>query len=978
MDQKRQLRKMGDVITLGGTDYRLESVEGCGGSSVVYRARYEDRLNRGCYHNVLIKELFPAHPQGLICRDVSGSVCCQKDGEAYMERCRQSFYRGNQANLELLDLQPEQISGNLNSFQAYGTYYSVLAVHGGKNLEQLLEEGTEVNSLRAAAACMIKILNALECFHKNGILHLDISPDNILMLEDRALLIDYNSVWPMEQRDGEIRLFSIKEGYSAPEVRLCQEDSIGPAADLYSAAAVFFRILTGRRLTDDEVVGSRLGKCFPKDLQIFRNQPVSAAKKAVQIVYRGLNILPRQRYQTIGKMRGDFEELIRRIDGKGISHSAIWETSRQGFREKARRDGLYLDRAVKAETGEMMTQDGCYEKLVSGGRYLLKGPGGMGKTCFLQELWGRGVRDYQSRMPVTVYIPLTDYQEAGEEPWYIRKYLLRRLCFTEQARDMEEALHMLDRLFEKQNPEGRASFILLLDGLNEAGTRAGGLLKEIEELGRKPGIGILVTDRWDSVKQYGLHGFLTLELLPLSEQAVEKELEKAGIPLPKEKELAGLLGNPMMLYLYRETVKVNLEGGRGLGDVEQICGMEEMTGRYLDSLCIRGQRMNSGNQAEQLRVGYLIRHLLPELAGELKRRKKTLVTMEELYRIVQKNYQSLNRKSFGMAFPEYMGKSRLMLKETANEQEWFDYAVSEQLISHLNLLEKTADGNFGLIHDNFIGYLADVCAENKKKISRYRRKAWGLKGCATIMLAAVLTAGGAAAWKSRGPVQMSEEDRLVIRNAASRLVLNLQILDIQAVSQRMILETARTDRVLDGEPEAVAELKQLIGKKSRELEKYDVMVNDGSRILDELEMMNTEIPLADLRDLYGKPAELGAMIPDALFHLEEGLCGEDSPYYDRSKREALAEAYGEYLDAYMEVCYLELSRVLLSLDQETADTVLDSVQEMTVFPEFILNHPLSGQSSEELSVQLDAAKGRLKDKRDEMIMQNYQINGSGW
>ena len=78
-----------------------------------------------------------------------------------MERCRQSFYRGNQANLELLDLQPEQISGNLNSFQAYGTYYSVLAVHGGKNLEQLLEEGTEVNSLRAAAACMIKILNAL-------------------------------------------------------------------------------------------------------------------------------------------------------------------------------------------------------------------------------------------------------------------------------------------------------------------------------------------------------------------------------------------------------------------------------------------------------------------------------------------------------------------------------------------------------------------------------------------------------------------------------------------------------------------------------------------------------------------------------------------------------------------------------------------------------------------------------------------------
>lgn len=97
MEQKRQLLNAGDIITLGETEYRLESVEGCGGSSVVYRASYEDRLNQGCYHKVLIKELFPIHPQGMIYRDQSGNVCCENDGMAYMERCRQSFYRGNQA-----------------------------------------------------------------------------------------------------------------------------------------------------------------------------------------------------------------------------------------------------------------------------------------------------------------------------------------------------------------------------------------------------------------------------------------------------------------------------------------------------------------------------------------------------------------------------------------------------------------------------------------------------------------------------------------------------------------------------------------------------------------------------------------------------------------------------------------------------------------------------------------------------------------
>ena len=65
---------------LGGTDYRVESVEGCGGSSVVYRASYEDRLNHECRHYVLIKELFPYHPKGDIYRDASGEICCRGDG----------------------------------------------------------------------------------------------------------------------------------------------------------------------------------------------------------------------------------------------------------------------------------------------------------------------------------------------------------------------------------------------------------------------------------------------------------------------------------------------------------------------------------------------------------------------------------------------------------------------------------------------------------------------------------------------------------------------------------------------------------------------------------------------------------------------------------------------------------------------------------------------------------------------------------
>ena len=87
-----------------------------------------------------------------------------------MEVCRRLFLQGNQVNLELLARLPEEISGNLNSYEAYGTFYSVLSVHGGRTLEEMLEEGGP-HCLKEAAEWMMWILDGLECFHRHRTLH---------------------------------------------------------------------------------------------------------------------------------------------------------------------------------------------------------------------------------------------------------------------------------------------------------------------------------------------------------------------------------------------------------------------------------------------------------------------------------------------------------------------------------------------------------------------------------------------------------------------------------------------------------------------------------------------------------------------------------------------------------------------------------------------------------------------------------------
>lgn len=361
MESGRKLRAAGEILRLGGVDYRLESVEGRGGSAVVYRAVYEDELNRGCFHRVLVKELFPYDPRGMIYRGEAGEICCRPGAEERMEVCRRLFLQGNQVNLELLARLPEEISGNLNSYEAYGTFYSVLSVHGGRTLEEMLEEGGP-HCLKEAAEWMMWILDGLECFHRHRTLHLDISPDNILVLKNRALLIDYNSVWQMGAEGAERFFFSEKEGYTAPEIRLRQISQIGPASDLYSVCAVFFRVLTGRRPSEQEIMGRGPGKSLSRDLEIFAEEPLPAVWQAVRIVVRGLHVLARKRWQSVDQLRLEFEELIRRIDGKGISHSAVWESSRRSLKRLRKQDGPYLPRSLSIE-GEIMDGQACFQAL---------------------------------------------------------------------------------------------------------------------------------------------------------------------------------------------------------------------------------------------------------------------------------------------------------------------------------------------------------------------------------------------------------------------------------------------------------------------------------------------------------------------------------------------------------------------------------------------------------------------------------------
>lgn len=974
MSYQRQFRKNGSILILGGIPYILESVEGCGSSTVVYHASYRDELNTDLFHDVLIKELYPLTVDGSIYRKENGDIAFTEDGKQLMEYSRKRFLMGNRINLYLLRQMPSGTSGNINSYEAFGTFYSVLSVHGGKNLKELLVDENKKYSLYEAAVIMCRILEALDVFHQNELLHLDISPDNILLLEEQVLLIDYNSAWSLRDLLRKDFPFSDKPGYSAPEIRIRNIREIGYAADLYSATAVFFHMVMRRRMREDEVIGTGLKRCFTKEVEVFQGVPGTAAVKAVQILLKGLHTLPRKRYTTVREMRQDLDELINRIEEKGVSHSALWESSYYMFKRMRQPEHAYLEQGVKLRKGEEYTREKLIGKLKEAESFLLTGPGGMGKTRILMEIWKKSLAVYRMDNPVFFYISLREYQASKQDAYFIRRYVLKNLSFSSEQEDYQDALHQLELLFERKAGGQQAEIVFLLDGFNEAGNKMGKLLLEIEELSRKSGVGILLTDRSDAVLSYGLKNLQSLILSPLSTEQIENTLGEISLSLPEEQGLRELLSNPMLLFLYiemftKEQVKE---------DAQLPKTKEELIRLYLESFLSAAMRTDIGDQGGQLSSRFILEYMLPKIAFEMKRKKRTILTSEEIGSVSDQCYKHLRDRDFGIAFPEYRGKFRLM-KAADDSSQWYDFAVNERLIDRFGLIEKTENGYYELLHDNFLPVLVQMAAQNKKVIYKKKYKMWTVKGG---LIACLCTAVGAAVSlsvkhlgdRTAKTVHYTQEEEMQIDGSIIVLSAALEKWNLLVVSQQDILAEMKKPAIMEhGSELEEQDLAALIDRKKEEYETlFSIFFSGDMKAgLEKIEEEKQLFSVDTMEILCERPDVMEKISQKAMDCLKPAFCEPDSIYDTKEKRERLVTAYENYIEAEIQYVSVQLAFLLADMTEEQKKDILELLNYMMAFSEF---YDGAGSISEEhLSNAVKSSQENLRNARLEMDIEGYDI-----
>ena len=196
---------------------------------------------------VAIKEYYPMST-GMVSRENSttvvwSSAVMQKSG---MEKGFDSFLKEARKMAKLGGI--PGVVGVKSVFIQNETAYIVMDfIEGETLLKKLQREGPM--DYGTCVSLMTPIMQALSEVHKHGIIHRDISPDNIMVQNDgRLILLDLGAAKDLDiqGKDGNMQSSQMvaKHGFS-PVEQYGQAGKIGPWTDVYAMAATIYYCCTG-------------------------------------------------------------------------------------------------------------------------------------------------------------------------------------------------------------------------------------------------------------------------------------------------------------------------------------------------------------------------------------------------------------------------------------------------------------------------------------------------------------------------------------------------------------------------------------------------------------------------------------------------------------------------------------------------------------------------------------------------------------
>ena len=264
--------------------YLVGRVLGEGGFGITYIGR---DLVLGL--KVAVKEYFPADRAT---RDASVSL----EVSSYMGNSSSLYLRGK-ANflreaqtMARLDRQPNIVSVK-DFFETNNTAYIVMEYIDGTTFKELVDQRGGKIPAWELLHLIEPMFDALHAMHDLGLIHRDISPDNLMLEQGTVRLLDFGCARESANGDATMTIM-LRHGYAPLEQYQSSSEGQGPWTDIYALSATIYYCITGRkppqamdRLLEDKLVP-------PRDLG------VDLSERQEKALLKGLSIQPRIRFQS--------------------------------------------------------------------------------------------------------------------------------------------------------------------------------------------------------------------------------------------------------------------------------------------------------------------------------------------------------------------------------------------------------------------------------------------------------------------------------------------------------------------------------------------------------------------------------------------------------------------------------------------------------------------------------------------------------
>lgn len=180
-------------------------------------------------------------------------------------------------------------------FEENGTAYFVMQFLQGVSLQQYVRNQGGVIPWQTAVSMLAPVMGALHIGHQIGIIHRDVTPDNIMItVSGEIKLLDYGAArFSLGDRSRSFDVI-LKAGY-APVEQYARHGRQGPYTDVYSVAATLYAVTTGYLPPEAITREEKIPLIMPSQYGVQISVPQE------QALLKALSVQAKDRFQTMGE-----------------------------------------------------------------------------------------------------------------------------------------------------------------------------------------------------------------------------------------------------------------------------------------------------------------------------------------------------------------------------------------------------------------------------------------------------------------------------------------------------------------------------------------------------------------------------------------------------------------------------------------------------------------------------------------------------